>query len=284
MTSAFEQIICGVDLNDPIPPAIEFAHRVAAATGARLDLVGRFEPSSAEQPPEYLAEVHAAAVADLDDLDVDEHDGVTATHQTAVGSLVDALAEKANSDQPGLVVVGAHRVDGVTPMALGGLAHDLAHRVKVPVAEVHDLRGRLRGGTFIVGIDGSDASRAALDWARSLARATGSHCCAVFAADPMYGTFQTHGWYGKDGDAAEGTAAADDDVEFVERLDEEPTAALLSEAEKRNAGLIVVAARERHTFGGHPLGKVPDHLMHHPKWPVIVIPHAYLAATVAASA
>lgn len=273
MDTTMKRILCGINLNDPVTPAIAFAHRLAAATGAQLDLLGRLEPNTIERPPEYLAEVHATAAADLDALDGGPGE-VSVTHETITTDLVGAVVERAERDKSDLVVVGAHPVAGATSMALGSLGHELAHRLDCPVAEVCERGGLVRGGTYVVGIDGSDASRAALDWTRALAAATSSACVAVVAIDPIYGTFQSHGWYGKEERAAARTADSDDDVELVERRGD-PAETLRSVATERDAAAIVVAARDRHGLDGWFLGKVPDHLLHNPQLPTIVLPHRF---------
>jgi nucleotide-binding universal stress UspA family protein len=273
MNPTIDRILCGVDVDDPIPGAIQFAHLLRRATGAALFVVGAVQVASTERSPQFVAELYAEVTAELDE---ELGDDPPEDHRSVdVGSLPDVVIDRVTAHHPDLVVVGAHEVEGSTSYGFGGIGHILGHHLDRPVATVANLGGPVRGGTFVVGVDGSEISRVALGWTRHLARRVGGRCCAVYSIDAVYDTFTTHGWFGEDEAAVRRTMAELDDVEFVERTDVDPAETLNAVANERDAAAVVVAARGRHALGGWLLGAVPDHLLHEPKRPVVVLPHAY---------
>lgn len=271
------RIVCGVDLDDAsvAPAAIHWSHRLAALAGAEFHLVGVTDPQSAERSPELLASIHEEALAELEKESPDV--GRAAQYHTTMGPLADALVAYATSIGADLVVAPSHPHEGVTSLGVGGIGHVLAHRLDTPVATVSQLAGPLDHGTFVVGVDGATVGAKALAWTRQLASATHGKCCAVYSIDDLYGTFDSEGQYGRDEAIVRHTVVPDALTELVERMGGDPAETLQDVATERNAAAIVVAARQRHSLGGMLLGLVPDHLLHHPQGPVIVLPHSYLA-------
>jgi nucleotide-binding universal stress UspA family protein len=139
------------------------------------------------------------------------------------------------------VAIGSKPYEGFTNHGLGSLAQSLAHHLRCPLVVVPARSRPLDGGWLVVGIDDSEGSRTALAWAQTLARHVGSRICAV----------------------------------HVERIGRDPVAALQDVSTELGAGLLVVAARRNHSFGGHALGGVSDALLHHPTCPVAVLPHTF---------
>jgi nucleotide-binding universal stress UspA family protein len=143
-------------------------------------------------------------------------------------------------------------------------------------------------GVIVVGVDDSQAARAALRFAIEEARMRGASVHAVHAWQFRYpGAAGVEGAYaipGFDLDSLRNTADAaleaivaeispdGDDVE-VERVLVEGAAgaALLDQA--RDAELLVVGSRGRGGFAGLLLGSVSQQCAHHASCPVVIIPH-----------
>ncbi|MGA7418333.1 MAG: universal stress protein [Acidimicrobiales bacterium] len=136
---------------------------------------------------------------------------------------------------------------------------------------------------IVVGVDGSDSSKAALVWGLRQARLTGAPLQVVMAWDyPL-----TYGWMvvpeGVDlgADAAselervvkevtEAENAADPAVEITNNVIQgHPAVVLMTEAE--NAALVVVGSRGHGEFAGMLLGSVSEHLSTHAPCPVLIV-------------
>lgn len=143
---------------------------------------------------------------------------------------------------------------------------------------------------IVVGIDGSDGSRAAARWAASLAATTGAQITAVHGVGKLPDVFvgapeavaagldvtnTRHLPWRKHAEVTlerwceplrEGGAAYRSEV-----VDDFAAHALLSVAEKEHADLIVVGARS-HGVVNRMLGGVPYKLAHHAHVPVVIVP------------
>ncbi len=252
-----------------------WAHDLADLVGARLELLAADIRRSAEESPDTAAELEAEEDARLArwaarrELDAAE----LATTERAPDRALAAEAEQVGAIA---VVIGSQVDEGVTSLGVGSLAHRLAHHVGCPLIVVPPGPTPLRGATVVIGIDGSRGSEQALRWGIEVARRIGGTPVAVCAIDSMYETYGSAGYYGREEQAARHQwRAVAPDVELVEPLATEPAAALGEIADERDAGLIVVAARTRHSLGGLLLGAVPDRLLHHPTRPVAVLPHGF---------
>jgi len=141
---------------------------------------------------------------------------------------------------------------------------------------------------IVVGVDGSETSRAALRWAIEEAESHGSSVEAVHAWHQSVYIGGAYGAYGLEAsmidptiyrDAGERLLNAVVDAENesglaspVRRLlvNEAPAHALLESA--KGADLIVVGSRGRGGFAGLLLGSVSQQVVHHAPCPVVVIP------------
>jgi nucleotide-binding universal stress UspA family protein len=170
-----------------------------------------------------------------------------------------------------------------------------------PVLVVEDVPGSAASGRrihrmserIIVGVDGSDGARVALEWAVGEARLRGARLVAVHtwqmppvgagAADP-FGTGAAAFNPSLDADLMERVeagakqllereiAAVDTSSIEVERLVEARSAAdaLLDAA--RGADLLVVGTRGHGGFKGLLLGSVSQQASHHAPCPVVIVP------------
>lgn len=134
-------------------------------------------------------------------------------------------------------------------------------------------------GALVVGYDGSDCAKAALEAAIGLAAATGDRIVIAFGYEP--------GGYGEEhvahreevrkfGERVTGPAlerAAQAGVEAALALvPERPTDALIALSEEHDARAIVVGTYGESPIRGAILGSTPHKLLHLSERPVLVVP------------
>ena len=135
-------------------------------------------------------------------------------------------------------------------------------------------------GTFriVVGVDGSDQSRAAMDWAVEESRLRAGEIQALtawsfpYVSDSM-GTAWDYEIFQKDAQAileAELERVQDRGVAIAGRIVEGNPASALIDA-SREADLVVVGSRGHGGFTGMLLGSVSHQTIHHAHCPVLVI-------------
>jgi nucleotide-binding universal stress UspA family protein len=146
------------------------------------------------------------------------------------------------------------------------------------------------GGTIVVGVDGSEASLAALRWAADEARLRGAKVVALHAwafvpaapiGDPgmiaipagdLAGQLEaeTEAARAQLGDAVAAVLGAEPDVGVEQRLVEaEAGDALVAESE--GADLVVVGSHGRSGLRAAILGSVSRHVVDHSRCPVVVV-------------
>jgi nucleotide-binding universal stress UspA family protein len=201
----------------------------------------------------------------------------------------------------GALVVGSRGNGGVAGVLLGSASqHVVAHArcpgilipapagetvptSTIPAAHTHDPFGRI-----VVGVDGSDGSRAALAWAVKEARLRRAAVHAVIAWEPITGPGATNGWAigrgGPSGDSDPGLATATVEVtrlanEAVKGSDVKITGAAVEGHPAQvlvqcgeGAAALVVGSRGHGGFVGALLGSVSQHVVAHARCPVVLIP------------
>ncbi|KEI45783.1 universal stress protein [Saccharopolyspora rectivirgula] len=134
--------------------------------------------------------------------------------------------------------------------------------------------------TIVVGVDGSETSKAALRWALWHAGLVNGSIVAVQAWDvPYLYNWELPGpedFAHKTGQALEQTireVAGESTVPITKEVAHGHAAqALLDAAEENNASLLVVGSRGRGGFTGALLGSVSHHCVTHAHCPVLVVP------------
>lgn len=134
-------------------------------------------------------------------------------------------------------------------------------------------------GVLVLGYDGSECATAALDEAVSLAKGLGDSIVIGFGYNPggPGEEFKTTGEAIRKmgervtGEAVERARSAGVEVE-IELLNERPTEALLSLAEKHDARAIVLGSYGESPIKGALLGSVPHKLLHLSERPVLIVP------------
>jgi len=139
---------------------------------------------------------------------------------------------------------------------------------------------------IVVGVDGSDGSKHALEWAASEARLRSAPLKVVLAWQWPVGVYAGGGWMGITEELIEGikstardrldetcraVAPALDGLEVTRTLAEDiPAQALLEAA--ADADLLVVGTRGHGGFAGLLLGSVSQQCAHHSPCPIVIIP------------
>ena len=132
---------------------------------------------------------------------------------------------------------------------------------------------------IIVGYDGSDCARAALDTAADAATALGDQLVVVYAyeVNRMGGEVEDYARALKDrseevmGHASSQAAAKGVTIETVV-VQERPAAALVRLADERDARLIVVGTRGESPLKGALVGSTPHKLIQLADRPVVIVP------------
>ncbi|MGZ4517327.1 MAG: universal stress protein [Mycobacteriaceae bacterium] len=138
-------------------------------------------------------------------------------------------------------------------------------------------------GRIVVGVDGSDGSKAALRWAVGQAELSGAKVEAVAAWEypatygwaPMYSDDETLPELTKKqvSETVRDTLGAEAaDLVGVTVTEGQSAHVLLTSA--AGADLLVVGRRGRGGFAGLLLGSVSQHCVHHASCPVVVVPRA----------
>ncbi|MBX3269409.1 MAG: universal stress protein [Sandaracinaceae bacterium] len=201
-------IVCATDLSVSGAEAVEIAARIAAATGRALELVhvGAPLPEVSGEPRNEAERVYRERARSRHDATeqalAKERERAASLGPHASATLLDgrtweAIIEHAEKVQASLLVVGPHghagpresTRRGIGEWILGSTADRILRHAPCPVlvgprgdAPAHPVSG----GTWVVAIDFSDPSRAALKLAVALAKPCGAKLVALHVTyDPL---------------------------------------------------------------------------------------------------
>jgi nucleotide-binding universal stress UspA family protein len=132
---------------------------------------------------------------------------------------------------------------------------------------------------IVLGFDGSEGSRAALEATAALAKDLGTDVVVAFgyATNPLGGETRDE----EVGIRAAGQTVAEEAVAFmraagvaasIQLVHDRPAAGILEVAAASGARLIVVGSRGERPLVGAILGSVPYRLVHQSRIPVLVVP------------
>jgi len=282
-------IVVGVDGSDESLVGLAWAVREAMHEHRGLRLVHAWEvpvpgyvpvPASVDLVRESAEAVLAESVAKVQEWSPGLPVEGRLTHGPAARVLVDEGAEGT------LVVVGSHGRGGFARLLLGSSSAAVAAHASVPVVITRGTEPdeAWRIAPVVVGVDGSEVSEAAIEFAFQAASRRGRGLVAVHAwsqPDPLVdeayavlseaSTRQTEARLA----VAESLAGWRDkypDVEVSEVVaDGHPVDALLAEAASYEASLLVVGCRGRGGFAGLLLGSVSRGVLHHATCPIAVV-------------
>lgn len=274
-----ESIVVATDLSPSAGCAVVWAAAMADRAGATLTpAIAYGEPSPETPAQEMLA--HRESVLRQVDREL-AWLGLAHRHRDAAAAFGDAhviiprLAQHHDAD---LLVVGTRGAGGFAGLRLGSVSNHLLHHTVVPLAVVPPTAPVSTTGPLLVGVDGSEQSAAAFDWALHAATSIGAPLHAIYVHDPLIGPAR-YTWLepsapGREERAARrlvvDRAAGAQPVELT-RIDAPTVDGLAMAASDRRALAIVVGAKRTDRLGGRLLSRVPSQLVHHCDHPVIVI-------------
>lgn len=292
-TSDNGPVLVGFDGSDQAAAAVRWAAEEAAARGAALQVVRLFEPwwPVSGFPGATLVDfgfdtdgLHREAQDGLD-VEVAEvrrlHPDLPVTSDLHTGPVVEHLEATAGKGAA-LLVLGANGVGHAGGDHLGSTAEALVRSPAVPTVLV---RGEPSGrGRVVVGLDGSEQSTVAAEFAAGHAARRGAEleCVHAWSDRPLNGIVAT--LFSAMGDRRPAVAAErlvdaqlsqvtathpDVRVHRVHR-DDRPADALLDAAAE--ADLLVVGTHGRGTVGQLAFGSVSRAVTHRAPCPVAVIP------------
>ncbi|MFG1674392.1 universal stress protein [Micromonospora sp. NPDC049282] len=281
-------IVVGVDGSPPSLHAVDWAAREAAARHRPLRIVHAFRwPLTNELmgppavgPPDaglqHAAERMLSAAADRA-----RAAAPTVTVSTDLPAEVPAAALIDASDGADLLVVGHRGLGGFTGLLVGSVGVQTAAHAACPVIVIRasdsdDGHGRTEAGPaagqVVVGVDNSDVSSPAVDFAFAHAARHGLGVVAVHAyqraaagsdaQDEVRARMVT--------DALAGYRDTYPHVPVREKLIHGRPAAVLA-AESAGAALTVVGTRGRGGFTGLLLGSTSQGVLHHASSPVAIV-------------
>lgn len=169
MNTATKRIVVGVDGSDGAADALRWAFREAALRDCEVEAVLCLPPLELQPGRDLepgLTEVGGAKALDRFVIDAIGPDVVdTVARRVIPSGAVSGLRHAA--EQAGMLVVGSRGRGGFTSLLLGSVSQACLHDAVCPVVVVHPRPADAPPGRhdIVVGIDGSPASRVALDWA-----------------------------------------------------------------------------------------------------------------------
>jgi len=176
------KIVVGVDELEPGEAALQWALRRAEALGCAVSIVHTVQAAWLAEGYGYynaIMEEEQGLVRQIGIRAAELAPTVTSTATLRTGTVPRVLSEF--SDDASLVVVGAGRRTGFDSDFFGGSSLQIAALSSCPVAVIPQLPFGDRSGV-IVGVDGSEDSTTAVDFAAAEADRTGQELTAVYAA------------------------------------------------------------------------------------------------------
>jgi nucleotide-binding universal stress UspA family protein len=283
-------VVVGVDGSPSSLTAVEVAAREAALRGVGLRLVHAFGWPAAQVPTGTPWNPTGSGLRELIDGTLTEAErrarraapGIEVSRDVVVGEPVTVL--EIESRTAPLVVVGSRGLSRFGSLLLGSTAGHLAAHATCPVLVV---RGRTHpAGPVLLAVDGSPASRGAVEFAFAQASLHGTDLIALHAwntrteraydgpADPPFVTYDEDRLRDEEErvltEALGGLREKYPDVAVDRRLVRGRIRHTLVEA-TAEAGLVVVGARGLGGFGGLLLGSVSQAVLHHAQCPVVVV-------------
>lgn len=276
-------IVVGTDDSDGARRAVRWALDEAAQLAAPVCLTRAFEWPEAATPLVPMAvgwpdtEARRAAQRSLDAAVVSagaERPEVTVTGELRSGQATEVLRDQ--SAQARMLVLGDRGHSMFRDLLLGSTTTTVATHASCPVVVV---RGSANDGPVVVGVDGSDCSMLALDFALQQADATGRRLRVISAWAPPPSDGQppvtppeelTAGARKALHERIAGPRARYPDVEVEDRfVYDRPVNALLDASS--GGHLLAVGSRGHGGFPGLMVGSVTRQLMHHASCPVAVV-------------
>jgi nucleotide-binding universal stress UspA family protein len=178
--SGLKTIVVATGLEGRSEAALEYARKLASAYGARIVLAHGADPLEYAVvdgvPGRVWQRLSEQARAVLDEMAADLlREGIHSHSEIRQGAVADMLVDVARQYEAGLIVIGTKGREGAGPVAVGAIAEELVRKSPCPVLAVAAdwNAGEFRpvpGGPVLLAMERNDATRAAVETARSLAQ------------------------------------------------------------------------------------------------------------------
>jgi nucleotide-binding universal stress UspA family protein len=278
-----ERVVVGADGSSGSAVALEWAGTFAARSGCEVVAVHGFLPPWSEMSHDDHDRLVAERRATLKDSWIKPATEAGAPVRSVVknGDPRDVLIGTRSSEDAALLVVGrVGQAGGPGFLHLGSVAEHLAHHVDGPLAVIP------AGGAgpiqhIVVGVDGSAASRTAVQWCVPVAKAFDADVVAVTVIE-LHPKWESAPNPSSLRQEAEGrledwvTPLTDEGVavELVVQGDLHPADGLLGTASARGGDLMVVGARGLGGFSGLRAGGVAMKVLHRATISLVLVPSA----------
>jgi nucleotide-binding universal stress UspA family protein len=276
------RIVVGFDGSSGAQTALAWSAALAANCGAEVIAVEAFPPRRAAAPrgePEPTLAQHRAALKARCAQRASES-GVRIRTIVQPGDPREVLQSTAEAERADLLVVGAYGA-GSSPgfLHLGSVVEYLVHHVSRPLAVVpRGIEPRFR--TVVLGVDGSDSNRVAVDWTTQMAVKLGLDVTAVAVDEPLLQVEQHDAparWRREVEDQisskwAAPVAEAGRRLEPLAIRNSKPAQGLLRVAAKRDADMIVIGTRGLGGFSRLRSGGVAPQVLRRSPVPVVLVP------------
>ncbi|MGI9611994.1 MAG: universal stress protein, partial [Acidimicrobiales bacterium] len=275
-----KKTIVGIDDSPGSAVALHWAGRLVTQSGGDLVAVHAFRPPSTGLPLPAHERLVAERRSEFEKRWTEKVVG--AGGQSLIvhdGDPRDVIEASAEAENASLVVVGqAGEAGGPGFLHLGSVAEYLAHNLNRPLAVI-PASGTDPIKRIIVGVDGSDSSRAAVEWCASVAKAFDSEVVAVAVEEPFFEwtpASSPKNWRRDVEHRVEALTTALTDagvpVDVVAQRDLHPANGLLAVASARSGDLLVVGARGAGGFTGLRVGGVAMKVLHRANLPLVLVP------------
>lgn len=286
---SIEHVLVALDRSSASLIALDWAVWFARTTNRELTVAHAWqygallEDAFDGERPSDAGELEAAIEAHLGKLTLEACGDARIPFQTKAlrGVPAEALTHTAVIEGAALLVVG-RRGEGGRPnlRSLGSVSRQLTECPVHPVAVVPETAGAPSGGgSYLVGVDGSDHSARAVRWVGDVAARRDAAVTVVHAFKPTL----------SDLSRAEAQSLED---EARQRLEEEwcaplrlrdvahtpvlvagdPQDVIMDAAQQTDPSAIVLGSRGLGRYAQRMLGSVTRNLLRYSDWPVIVIP------------
>jgi nucleotide-binding universal stress UspA family protein len=295
-TDSNHPVVVGVDFSPEATTAVALGAFEAESRRVPLVLVSAIDPTNT--PSTVLAYTLSELIADAErELDTmakavaKDHPSLEIHSRVAQAAPTQALLDA--SAQGSLVVLCSRGKGGFSQLLLGSIAWRVTSRARGPVLLVRpgtELPAEFRNGPVLVGVDGSNRSTAAIDFAfrEASLRRTSLVAVNVWGLPYMEGlnaervwSTESAAWLQEMGQDAErtlsealagtGTGFPEVNVERVVRHGLNVPDTLLAVAAEHQAALVVVGAGGHHSLAELAIGAVGVQLSHHADRPVAVV-------------
>ncbi len=298
MTIQFQHVLCPVDYSDFSRRALDHAAAIARWYGAELTVVHAVPlaiPAPVIPPAEMAVLVErppdpVAAEAELRDFVTPVRDaGTPVVTMVVSGPVLAGITGTAADTHADIIVMGSHGRSGFERVLLGSMAERVLHAATCPVLIVprradRQAREEVLFKSILCPLDFSEASRAALDYALSLAKASDGHLTLVHALEAI----EEEPWIPSSFSVPEYRRLREQEAHrSLERL--VPAGAsdwcqpetlvvtgkayreILRMAEEKEADLIVMGVQGRNPMGRMFLGSTAHHVVRYAQCPVLTI-------------